>query len=116
MSEEKVTMKLLYETLDNIKNEQKDLRHEQNNKFQTIITTMEEKFEKRFDKLESMIERGFTKAEDMFATKIEHKYNSERISKIEGVIGKIAWIIIMWVLGIAWASIFVVIMLFWDKF
>lgn len=53
---------------------------------------------------------------DKFATKEQHENNSNRIDKIEGVIGKIAWTIIMWVLGIAWASIFVVIMLFWDKF
>lgn len=57
MSEEKVTMKLLYERLDSMKKEQTELRHEQNNKFHKLILTMEDKFEKRFDKLESIIEK-----------------------------------------------------------
>lgn len=64
----------------------------------------------------SDIKATLLKFPETFATKIEHKNNSDRIDKIEGIIGKIAWYIIMWVLGIAGASIFVVIMLFWDKF
>lgn len=52
----------------------------------------------------------------VFSTKEQHNYNSERLSKIEGIISKIVWMLVTAVFGICWTAIFVVISLFWDKF
>jgi DNA anti-recombination protein RmuC len=86
---EKVTMKLLYEKLDETKKEERGLRHEQATRFQTSINTMNEQNEKRFDKLEVLINEGFKEADTKFATKAEHKDNSNKIKDISKNIDKL---------------------------
>lgn len=109
-------VKEFYEKLANMQNEEKSLRHEMANKLQNITLNMEQKFEKRFDKLETLISEGFDKADGKFATKVEHSYNSNRIEKIEDNISRVVWTILIWVISIVWAAVFVMIMLFWERF
>lgn len=111
-----IQSKDFYDKISEMQKEEQKLRHEQRNNFQILISTMEEKFEKRFDKLETLISEGFDKADSKFATKVEHSYNSTRIDKIESNIWKVVWTIILWVMCIVWGAVFVVIMLFWERF
>lgn len=109
-------VKDFYDKLEEIKKDEQVLRHEQANKYQASIMSMEEKFERRFDKLEWIISDWFKKAWETFVTKIEHNYHEDRLWKVEWVITKIAWAIVLWFLSLIWATVFVVIMLFWEKF
>jgi hypothetical protein len=75
-------MKLLYEKLHETKKEERELRHDQANRFQSSIITMNEQNEKRFDKLEVIIKDGFRDADAKYSTKIQHKDNLNKIADI----------------------------------
>ena len=81
-----------------------------------LLKKDQEYMKEKIDNIESLLKEFISSAPEKFATKAEHKNNHERINKIESAISKVAWAIIMWVLGLAGAGLFVIIMLFWDKF
>lgn len=101
MAKSSVTQEDLVRTELRINEEQKEARHDmdelktENALNKHTINSMT----KTLEKIESKLDLFIESADKKFASKDDHKHNSNRLDKIESILQKINWIVISGVLA-----------------